>query len=190
MSQSNDLSKLFDRFGGDPEGYREIVREEGASEARGRWPLLAAMQADRGVGAPPVRQTQLTRPEPAPVATSPFAAGPIVAAAEGLAAPVIPAQTLRFDTPAATPGAPAGPAVSVAPVAHATGTSPAAAMRPAPVAHTAASSPRPAELAARPAGTTPLADVVARLEGQADRPNAASERAPTRRSFLDRLKRS
>jgi resuscitation-promoting factor RpfA len=40
MSPSRDIKALFDRFGGDPDSYREIRMEGEAHEARGRWPLL------------------------------------------------------------------------------------------------------------------------------------------------------
>lgn len=40
MSPSRDIKALFDRFGGDPDSYREIRMESEAHEARGRWPLL------------------------------------------------------------------------------------------------------------------------------------------------------
>jgi resuscitation-promoting factor RpfA len=40
MSPSRDIKSLFDRFGGDPDSYREIRMESEAHEARGRWPLL------------------------------------------------------------------------------------------------------------------------------------------------------
>lgn len=60
MSQSDDLTKLFDRFGGHPDTYREIVREDAAHEARERWPLLASMRADRSMPTPPVQPASLT----------------------------------------------------------------------------------------------------------------------------------
>jgi hypothetical protein len=43
MTPSRDIQKLFDQFGGDPANYQEIGRENEASHARTRWPLLATL---------------------------------------------------------------------------------------------------------------------------------------------------
>jgi hypothetical protein len=43
MNPSRDIEKLFDQFGGDASGYQEIGRENEASHARTRWPLLATL---------------------------------------------------------------------------------------------------------------------------------------------------
>lgn len=40
MSTSRDVQTLFERFGGDANGYQEIRTENEAQEARERWPLL------------------------------------------------------------------------------------------------------------------------------------------------------
>ena len=55
MSQSDDLSKLFQRFGGKVESYKEIVREDAATQARERWPLLTSVRVDRAAVVPPVQ---------------------------------------------------------------------------------------------------------------------------------------
>jgi hypothetical protein len=43
MNPSRDIEKLFDQFGGDADDYQEIGRENEASHARTRWPLLATL---------------------------------------------------------------------------------------------------------------------------------------------------
>jgi hypothetical protein len=43
MNPSRDIEKLFDQFGGDASDYQEIGRENEASHARTRWPLLATL---------------------------------------------------------------------------------------------------------------------------------------------------
>jgi hypothetical protein len=43
MNPSRDIEKLFDQFGGDASSYQEIGRENEASHARTRWPLLATL---------------------------------------------------------------------------------------------------------------------------------------------------
>ncbi|BDB26834.1 hypothetical protein Tamer19_19670 [Cupriavidus sp. TA19] len=166
MSQSDDLSKLFSRFGGHPETYREIVREDAAEEAQQRWPLLAALRVDRNTVVPPVQALGIGMPV-APAAAQPVVAAPVQPPVQaGAPHPVLntPAQPLQ---PAGWANAPATADVAAEP-------------RPAAAAPAAAP---------RPAGHTPLTQVFARLEGQA-MPAAQPEHTPARRSFLDRLKRS
>ncbi|MGO4325767.1 cellulose biosynthesis protein BcsP [Cupriavidus sp. 2TAF22] len=239
MSQSDDLSKLFQRFGGKTETYKEIVREDAATQARERWPLLSAVRVDRAAAVPPVQPAGAQAQEGAPASAAPLwrsplpaapaaeparaqvpasppgpqsyaPAAPVTPAPAEAAAPVVPGAAMepRFRTPqgmaplwsadappvAATP-APAQPveaaqASHVAHAAHAGQASPAPFWAPAaqPVRP-----PQPAQ-AAQPAQPAPAADtelsrVFARLEGRQE-PAPASERAPARRSFLDRLKRS
>ncbi len=43
MNPSRDIEKLFDQFGGDAGIYQEIGRENEATNARTRWPLLATL---------------------------------------------------------------------------------------------------------------------------------------------------
>lgn len=57
MSETNDISRLFSRFGGHPDQYQEIGRDNLARSSEARWPLLASvgrqaatMQAVRDMG--------------------------------------------------------------------------------------------------------------------------------------------
>lgn len=43
MSETNDISRLFSRFGGHPDQYQEIGRDNLARSSEGRWPLLASV---------------------------------------------------------------------------------------------------------------------------------------------------
>ncbi|QQX88660.1 hypothetical protein JJQ59_25300 [Cupriavidus necator] len=207
MSQLDDLSQLFQRFGGKPETYKEIVREDAAAQARERWPLLSAVRVDGAGLVPPVHATG--QPAAAPVA--PVASPAMAAAVRPMANHVeAPAMAPRFRTPEGMPPAPqalaqavpavppaSGPASGSAP-GHASGLTPAA--EPAASSCPAAiwtPTPEPAEperpspiQPAQPvAAGTELSRVFARLEGR-PQPAPASERVPARRSFLDRLNRS
>ncbi|WP_156954395.1 cellulose biosynthesis protein BcsP [Paraburkholderia acidipaludis] len=94
MSPSRDIKALFDRFGGDPDSYREIRMESEAHEARGRWPLLgmidprkvelSAADTARGVAlaGPEAEQAaprlyEGVQNSPAPVAADTTGSGPI-----------------------------------------------------------------------------------------------------------------
>lgn len=203
MSQLDDLSQLFQRFGGKAEAYKEIVREDAAAQARERWPLLSAVRVDGAGLVPPVHA--IAQPAAAPVA--PVASPAMTAAVRPMAKPIVPtAMAPRFRTPEGMPPAsqalaPAGPAV---PPASGLASGPASGLTPA--AEPAAAScpvaiwtptPQPAEperpsplRPAQPvAAGTELSRVFARLEGRPE-PAPASERVPARRSFLDRLNRS
>jgi hypothetical protein len=46
MSNSSDIERLFEQFGGNAAEYQEIGRENEARIARARWPLLVAMNLD------------------------------------------------------------------------------------------------------------------------------------------------
>lgn len=134
MSQSDDLTKLFKRFGGDTTSYREIVRSEGAQQARARWPLLSAVQADRPDEVPPVSpgelagamlrqppappQAELAPPPQAPLPASPFASPrpPLPVRTAGLPPAGAPSP-LQSPLPSPLP-MPAAPATPAAPVAH------------------------------------------------------------------------
>ncbi|MGO4152901.1 cellulose biosynthesis protein BcsP [Cupriavidus sp. YAF13] len=233
MSQSDDLSKLFQRFGGKAESYKEIVREDAATQARERWPLLTSVRVDRAAVVPPVQPAaphahDVAGPAaaqaapPAPLWRAALPAGELAPAAE-------PARAAEAPAAQVVP-----PAVTVAPVAPAATGAPPSAMRPLfrtpegmapaasasmprstpevaaalpPVAAVAnpvvAPEPEPARIwsPAAPAGAaappaeparaadTELSKVFARLEGRQE-PATTSERAPARRSFLDRLNRS
>lgn len=184
MSQSDDLTKLFDRFGGRTDTYREIVREDAATEARDRWPLLASMRADQSLPTPPVQASSLTSGIPASPAApadggmaSRFAA-PAPYAAPPVATPVAPPATTSVATPIASPAAPRE--VQAAPATAAPLWQPATSLPP----REAPAQPRPVA----PASGN-LQSVFARLEGRAEA-SAPAERTPVRRSFLDRLNRS
>lgn len=43
MSETNDISRLFSRFGGHPDQYQEIGRDNLARSSEARWPLLASV---------------------------------------------------------------------------------------------------------------------------------------------------
>lgn len=203
MSQSDDLTKLFDRFGGRQDTYREIVREDAAKEARERWPLLAAMRADQSMPTPPVQAASLTSGIQQPAADSTMVTHP---AAHSTTHPAVPAVETPRSAAAATPAtADAEPAASLwrpasapaAPVQTPAPATPPHAAAPAaqPLWQPAAAVP-PLDTQTQPRAASPvrpasgdLQSVFARLEGRAEAP-AQTERAPVRRSFLDRLNRS
>ncbi|EHP41714.1 hypothetical protein OR16_17966 [Cupriavidus basilensis OR16] len=220
MSQSDDLSKLFQRFGGKAESYKEIVREDAADQARERWPLLTSVRVDRAAVVPPVQPAtpharEVAGPataqaaSPAPLWRAAPPAGELPPAAEPARAAEAPAAQKIPATPAAT-GTPASammprfrtpegmaPAASAS-MPHLTQEIPAAPPAAAAVANPAVvPTPQPASIwapaapAAEPAraADTELSKVFARLEGRPE-PASTSERAPARRSFLDRLNRS
>lgn len=205
MSQSDDLTKLFDRFGGRQNTYREIVREDAAKEARERWPLLAAMRADQSMPTPPVQAASLTSGIQQPAADSTMVTHP---AAHSTTHPAVPAvETPRSAAedaepaaslwrPASAPAAPVQtPAPATPPHAAAPAAAPAAQPLWQPLWQPAAAVP-PLDTQTQPRAASPvrpasgdLQSVFARLEGRAEAP-AQTERAPVRRSFLDRLNRS
>ena len=43
MSVSDDIGNLFQRFGGNPDRYQEVARDDEAKHAASRWPLLSAL---------------------------------------------------------------------------------------------------------------------------------------------------
>jgi hypothetical protein len=43
MVVSDDIGNLFQRFGGDADGYQEFARDDDAKHAASRWPLVAAL---------------------------------------------------------------------------------------------------------------------------------------------------
>ncbi|CAB3771969.1 cellulose biosynthesis protein BcsP [Paraburkholderia solisilvae] len=71
MSVSNDIGNLFQRFGGDPERYQEVARDDDTKQAISRWPLLTALD--------------IAHPEPVPDAGTSAATTPIGAAVQPLA---------------------------------------------------------------------------------------------------------
>ncbi len=215
MSQSDDLSKLFQRFGGKTESYQEIVREDAATQARERWPLLSAVRVDRAATVPSVQPAphgfeaaapQGVAPEPLwrgaqPVSQPPAEpvaiamVPPSVAFAAPATAPAAPpasAMAPRFRTPEGMPPAPpAAPARAVASAVSPASSLPVSGPMSAPAPHQASiwAPATPSTELAGHAASTELSQVFARLEGRPE-PVTTSERVPARRSFLDRLKRS
>jgi len=204
MSQSDDLSKLFERFGGKAEAYQEIVRDDEAAQARERWPLLSSVRVDRAAAVPPVQPAGAPAQDGA--AAAPFwrapAEPPVAAVEKVISKPPVPAPAAamepRFRTPGGTP--PPARAADAAPAVAAPLQPPAwePAPPPAPPAPLLSSIPSissvpfaPSAPAASPAPAagTELSRIFARLEGRPE-PAPAAERAPGRRSFLDRLNRS
>lgn len=212
MSQSDDLSKLFQRFGGRTETYKEIVREDAAAQARERWPLLSAMRVDRAAVVPAVQPAmppghEFARPaaepaaSPAPLwraavpASEPRPAAGPVRENVGHEAPsavntAVSGMEPRFRTPEGmAPLAPAARPLTPAAPAQAIPAAPAAVSGPAIPAPQQSSLWAPVDPNHAPGTGTELNKVFARLEGRKE-PGATSERAPARRSFLDRLNRS
>ncbi|WP_425333023.1 cellulose biosynthesis protein BcsP [Cupriavidus pinatubonensis] len=151
MSQSDDLSKLFSRFGGHSQTYREIVREDAAAESEQRWPLLASLRMDRSATIPPVQSLDIASPLP---------------------------STDREVSNSAPPSLHRRP--EPVPVRLGTESADSSNQRFAGAGYLVASTAP---------GSSPLAQVFARLEGEAA-PPAKPERTVTRRSFLERVKRS
>jgi len=155
MSQSDDLTKLFKRFGGDSTSYREITRSESAQQARARWPLLSAVQADRPEEVPPVALGELaggplrhaSTPQPTPQPTR-------QPALQLAPQPVSPQPLIQ--AAAAQPPVPPSPAAQLAPgfasprpplPVRTAGLSPAGEPSPMPASATPATPAAPAALA-------------------------------------------
>ena len=107
MQKQNDIAALFQQFGGAPDTYREITRQEQSQEARARWPLLSQIDGAGTDAVPPVQADERLPPAggrqqalPAPVTPSrvPSAAQRTYAAPAGQAPalPVAPANPLLF----------------------------------------------------------------------------------------------
>ena len=63
MSPSSDIETLFGHFGGNAGGYQEIGRENEASSARRRWPLLVTLDLTQpSIPAIPKRRDPLAQP--------------------------------------------------------------------------------------------------------------------------------
>ncbi|MCK9509761.1 MAG: cellulose biosynthesis protein BcsP [Pigmentiphaga sp.] len=56
MSNANDIKNLFAKFGGKPEGYRELALENDAAHSRARWPMLNAISPEHAEHPPGVTQ--------------------------------------------------------------------------------------------------------------------------------------
>lgn len=78
MRDDNDISSLYREFGGDPRNYREIGREDRATAARGRWPLLSRVRP--GTASVPPAAGGSPADRPAQAAAWPLAPGAAVAA--------------------------------------------------------------------------------------------------------------
>ncbi|MEM5428090.1 cellulose biosynthesis protein BcsP [Cupriavidus oxalaticus] len=114
---SDDLSKLFSRYGGHPETYREIVREDAAEEAEQRWPLLAALRVDRSAVVPPVQALGIGMPV-VPAAAQPLTApvpAPATAAATAPVLATLPAAAPQPAQPLQRAAWPNSPAAAAAP---------------------------------------------------------------------------
>ena len=55
VQKQNDIAALFQQFGGAPDTYREITRQEQSQEARARWPLQSQIDGARTDAVPPVQ---------------------------------------------------------------------------------------------------------------------------------------
>jgi hypothetical protein len=66
MSVSDDIGNLFQRFGGNPDRYQEVARDDDAKHAASRWPLLSALDI-----AQPEQVPGAGRPAPAMSAVPP-----------------------------------------------------------------------------------------------------------------------
>ncbi|HEY4350573.1 MAG TPA: cellulose biosynthesis protein BcsP, partial [Paraburkholderia sp.] len=78
MSVSDDIGNLFQRFGGNPDRYQEVARDDEAKHAASRWPLLSALDI-----AHPEQVPGAGRPAPAMSPVQPLSAVPVTRPAEG-----------------------------------------------------------------------------------------------------------
>ena len=65
MSASEDVKTLFRRFGGEPETYQEVIRDQQVVQSVGKWAMLGQVDLNQPLSIPAVRrvvQTALTRP--------------------------------------------------------------------------------------------------------------------------------
>ncbi|MFC0397467.1 cellulose biosynthesis protein BcsP [Paraburkholderia rhizosphaerae] len=86
MSVSDDIDNLFKRFGGDPDRYQEVARDDAVKHATSRWPLLAAVDIAHpgqvpGAGQPASRTASTQAKSPVQVAGVPAANVAIAGAA-------------------------------------------------------------------------------------------------------------
>lgn len=58
MSTSEDIKNLFGKFEGQSQQYQEVTRDDQASDARSRWPLLSSVALDETDLVPDVADTQ------------------------------------------------------------------------------------------------------------------------------------
>ena len=79
MTTSEDVKTLFRRFGGQPETYQEVVREDLAEHSLGKWPMLGQVNLQRIAVIPAAKQTITT------AATRPYSESLAVAQAGQIA---------------------------------------------------------------------------------------------------------
>ena len=58
MQKTNDIATLFQQFGGSPDSYQEISRQQHAQGARTRWPLLSKIDGVGPDAIPPVQSQE------------------------------------------------------------------------------------------------------------------------------------
>ena len=98
MSPSSDIETLFGHFGGNAGDYQEIGRENEASSARTRWPLLVTLDLTQpSIPAIPTRRDPLAKADEAAQAQSP--AGDALAANGPAEAGRTGTQQVRSKTP-------------------------------------------------------------------------------------------
>jgi hypothetical protein len=92
MSVSDDIGNLFQRFGGNPDRYQEVARDDDAKHAASRWPLLSAVD--------------IAQPEQVPGAGRPAPARPAVQALSPAAASAEDSNVTPDPVAAASPRSP------------------------------------------------------------------------------------
>lgn len=143
MQKTSDIVHLFQEFGGKTESYREIAREQDASQARARWPLISALAETSGTLAPV---------PPVSAGEDASSLGQLWHSAKRFSAPDEPVSVRPASAPQAAAPAPAS-AVPVAPLF-----AKAAPAVPAPAEAPMARMPEPSVAeAAGPRGPSPLA---------------------------------
>lgn len=103
MTTSEDVKTLFRRFGGQPETYQEVVREDLAEHSLGKWPMLGQVNLQKIELIPAAKQTIKT------VATRPYSESLAVATAGKLAVADYVASH-RYAEPVREPSSVAAPA--------------------------------------------------------------------------------
>lgn len=195
---SDDIANLYRQFGGQPDNYQELGRDNVVRQSRERWPLLANVRQQEAARA--VRPVTGHDPLAAPAAGGPLPtvfdeAAAATAAAEAAHRPPIAARP-RPAVSQATPADPVEPVLSaeplapaaaapVAPAAPVVSANPAPFARPAPSAAPFASPPVTVAPASVAAGNE-LQGMFARL---ARPPEPAPQPADRETSILRRLLR-
>lgn len=68
MQKSDDITALYDQFGGNPDHFREIGRADRTYAARSRWPLFTHLAREQGLEVPPTLDGDTEALSHAPVA--------------------------------------------------------------------------------------------------------------------------